>query len=248
MVNVAPMRGTHHGHPCGTHEVKRNDSVWPVFLVDGEGVSEQIVSECGHFFETQDGFSTEERDVGTMESRVKWVAFGLIALFVAGCANGPVPAHRTHPDGQAAFDYLKELEGRWVVQGGQEGPFGWEFDVTSRGSVVVERLKVGTDTEMTTVYHLDNGTLVGAHYCQLGNQPRLTAVDTDAEEDLHFVCDGDVASTGSHAELHMHGVHFEKDGERLSIWMDMLENGEVAFQTSYDLVRAISGSAPDAAK
>lgn len=124
-----------------------------------------------------------------------------------------------------------------MVQGGEEGPFGWEFDVTSRGGVVVEQLKVGAPTEMATVDHLEDGTLVASHYCQLGNQPRLTAVTSEAEGDLHFVCDGDVGSTESHAELHMHGGHFQKKGDSLLIWMDMLENGEVAFQTTYELVR-----------
>jgi hypothetical protein len=63
-------------------------------------------------------------------------------------------------------------------------------------------------------------------------------VTSEGEGDLQFVCDGDVASTESHAELHMHGVHFEKRGDNILIWMDMFENGEVAFRTSYRLVRA----------
>lgn len=164
----------------------------------------------------------------------------LIVLSLATAASAQAPAHEPHPNGQAAFEFLKGLEGRWVVDGGDEGTFGWEFDVTSKGSVIVERLKVGTLTEMTTVYHLDNDTLVAAHYCQLGNQPRLSAVKSksEAEGDLYFVCDGNVASTESHAELHMHGVHFKDNGDSLSIWMDMVKNDEVAFQTSYELVRA----------
>lgn len=162
----------------------------------------------------------------------------VIAVSLAAFAAGADPVNSAHPEGDAALDYLRGLQGRWVVQGGDEGPFGWEFDVTSREGVVVERLKVGTPTEMATVYHLDDGTLVASHYCQLGNQPRLTAVKSEAEGDLHFVCDGDVGSTESHAELHMHGVHFQKKGDSLLIWMDMLENGEVAFQTTYELVRA----------
>jgi hypothetical protein len=159
-------------------------------------------------------------------------AFSLTAL--AADADSVTVAH---PEGAGALDYLRGLRGRWEVQGGDEGPFGWEFDVTSRGGVIVERLKVGTPTEMATVYHLDDGALVASHYCQLGNQPRLTAVTSEAEGDLHFLCDGDVGGTESHAELHMHGVHFQKKGDGLLIWMDMLENGELAFQTSYELVR-----------
>ena len=172
-------------------------------------------------------------------SKLKGVVFGVILLSFAASASAQSPAYEAHPDGQVAFDYLKELEGQWVADGGAEGSFGWEFDVTSKGSVVVERLQVGADTEMTTVYHLDKGTLVGAHYCQLGNQPRLTAVkaESKAEGDLHFVCDGDVASTESHTALHMHGVHFQKNGDSLTVWMDMYKNDEIAFKTSYELVR-----------
>jgi hypothetical protein len=175
---------------------------------------------------------------------MKSAVLGSILILLAACAASPAPAQAPQADGRAALDYLRELEGQWVVQGGNEGPFGWEFDVTSRGGVVVERLKVGTSTEMTTIYHLDDGTLIGTHYCQLGNQPRLTAVNAEAEEDLHFVCDGAVGSAESHAELHMHGVHFQAKGDSLLVWMDMFENGEVAFQTSYELVRAHPASTP----
>jgi hypothetical protein len=129
-------------------------------------------------------------------------------VVVLTLAGTPSTMQARSPDGQAGLDYLKGLEGRWVVAGGEEGRFGWEFDVTSRGSVVVERLKVGTPTEMTTIYYLEGGKLNAAHYCQLKNQPRLTAVATEAEGELHFVCNGHVGNTESHAELHMHGVHF----------------------------------------
>ncbi len=124
-----------------------------------------------------------------------------------------------------------------MVNGGKEGKFGWEFDITSRGSIIIERLKVGTPTEMTTIYHLENDRLLGDHYCQLGNQPHLSAVNMDVEGDLHLICDGHVGSTQSHAELHMHAVHFQKKGDSIRVWMDMFENGKVAFQTSYTLVR-----------
>lgn len=137
-----------------------------------------------------------------------------IGMILTALAASPEPVNSAPRDSEAAFDYLRGLQGRWVVQGGDEEPFGWEFDVTSRGGAVVERLKVGTPTEMATVYHLDDGTLVASHYCQLGNQPRLTAVKSKAEGDLHFLCDGDVGSAESHAELHMHGVHFQKKGRR----------------------------------
>jgi hypothetical protein len=140
-------------------------------------------------------------------------------------------------DAKVALNYLKGLEGNWQVDGGEEGVFGWEFDVTARGNVIIERLKVGTPTEMTTVYNIDQGILKGSHFCQLQNQPNLIAVESDVEGDLHFLCDGNVGNTKSHDDLHMHGVHFQKENDKLWIWMDMEENGKLAFETRYQLTR-----------
>ena len=65
---------------------------------------------------------------------------------------------------------------------------------------------------------------------------------------MHLSIDGDVGGTESHAELHMRGVHFMVNSDSLRAWMDMLENGEVAFQTSYVLVRGDSADAPDGSR
>jgi hypothetical protein len=164
-------------------------------------------------------------------------ALTLAILSLGACASNRAAAIHPHPDSQAALEYLKALEGQWVVQGGTEGPLGWKFGVTSRDGVVVERLKVGAPTEMTTVYHLADGSLFANHFCQLANQPRLTAVSSQADGDLHFLCNGDVGNTQSHDELHMHGVHFKKHVDTMTIWMDMFKDGEVAFETSYTIIR-----------
>lgn len=171
---------------------------------------------------------------GRFRNAVLWLA----VLSLAACASNRGPRAAPHPDGEAALEYLKGLEGTWTVNGGDEGIFGWQFDVTARGGVVVERLKKGTSTEMATVYHLEGDTLVGNHFCQLGNQPRLTAVVSSVDGDLHFLCDGAVTSAASHGDLHMHGVHFKKTAEGVVIWMDMHRDGDFAFETRYSLVRA----------
>jgi hypothetical protein len=162
----------------------------------------------------------------------------LTVVAIAAFTSKPAPASTPSLVGQAAFDFLKGLEGQWVAREGEGGQSGWEFDVTSRGSVVVERLRVGTPAEMTTVYYLDDGELIAAHYCQLKNRPHLTAVSTTADGDLHLACNGRVGNTQSHAELHMHGVHFQRRGDSLLIWMDMFENDEAAYHAAFELVRA----------
>ena len=41
--------------------------------------------------------------------------------------------------------------------------------------------------------------------------------------------------TQSHDELHMHGVHFRKEDNKVVIWMDMMEKGKISFETKYTL-------------
>lgn len=40
----------------------------------------------------------------------------------------------------------------------------------------------------------------------------------------------------------MHGVHFKKKANSLLIWMDMVENGELAFETKYELFKVIDST------
>ena len=166
----------------------------------------------------------------------------LLIIFISfcGCTNKESETKNHLTDTKAAINYLKGLEGKWIVQGGEEGIFGWEFDLTSRDGVIIERLKKGTPTEMITIYNLDNGILRANHFCQLQNQPNLTAVTSGNEGGLHFLCNGRVGNTKSHDELHMHGVHFQKNDSSLIIWMDMYKNGKIDFETRYELFRTDS--------
>ena len=169
--------------------------------------------------------------------RIYYFAISLIVICITASTSTQSQSHSPLPDTETGINYRKGREGKWIVQGGKEGVFGWEFDLTSREGVIIERLKVGTPTEMLTVYNLDDGILLANHFCQLQNQPNLTAVTSETEGDLHFLCNGQVGNTKSHNELHMHGVHFQKEDLNLIIWMDMYENGEGALETREELTR-----------
>lgn len=171
----------------------------------------------------------------TKKLSILYLVFGIIFLFNTGCTNDQTEVSITLQDTETAINYLRRLDGKWIVQGGKEGIFAWEFDLTSRDGVIIERLKKGTPTEMLTIYNLDDGILRANHFCQLQNQPNLTAVTTEIEGDLHFRCNGQVGNTKSHDELHMHGVHFQKKDSSLVIWMDMYKNGKIDFETKYEL-------------
>lgn len=78
-------------------------------------------------------------------------------------------------DFMAAFDRLKSLEGTWDEAPWSVGEDGRvvQYRLTGRGSALIEEY-VG-DPPMTTVYHLDGDNLRLTHYCNAGNQPRMTA-------------------------------------------------------------------------
>ncbi len=44
-------------------------------------------------------------------------------------------------------------------------------------------------------------------------------------------------NTRSHDELHIYGIHFQKNDSSLIIWMDMYKNGSIDFETRYELFR-----------
>lgn len=170
-------------------------------------------------------------------SLLRSLVLSLILANAIGCSNEKSNFQNNPIDTEVAFNYLKSLEGKWIFQDGKEGIFGWEFELTSRNGVIVEHLKKGAPTEMLTIYNLDKEILRANHFCQLQNQPVLKAVNSEIEGDLHFICNGQVGNTTSHDELHMHGVHFQKNDTSLIIWMDMYENGKVDFETKYELFR-----------
>ena len=168
--------------------------------------------------------------------RVSLTIVGLLLLSVF--SNSVIAQQDSAENKSEGLEYLKGLEGKWVVQNEKEGTFDWDFYVTSKGGVVIERLKIGTPTEMTTTYFIVDGKLHATHFCQLQNQPHLSESESDMEGDLHFSCDGNVGNTKSHDELHLHGVHYKKEGESVVVSMEMFKHGEVVGRPVYTLNKA----------
>lgn len=108
---------------------------------------------------------------------------------------------------RAAFAQLQRFEGTWEGRVGRSdtlpSPAEVAFFVTAQGTAVVERMIIDDPVEMVSVYHLDRGRLVMAHYCAAGNQPRMLLGRASRGDSLRFIFAGGT-SLDAARDLHMH--------------------------------------------
>ena len=95
----------------------------------------------------------------------------------------------------------------------------WSFRVSAGGSAVLETLFVGTEHEMLTVYHMEDGELVLTHYCALGNQPHMHAA-ADAPEGTIVFDATHVGNLGDESNQAMKEgrMTFNEDGTISTLW------------------------------
>lgn len=104
------------------------------------------------------------------------------------------------PSPAAQFERIRSWEGRWQVA---EAP-GLQivFELTARGTAMVERWETAAGLHSMTVYHLDGDAVVATHYCPQGNQPRLESGGA-SEGEVRFafrdVTDLDAGESHAHA-------------------------------------------------
>jgi hypothetical protein len=113
--------------------------------------------------------------------------FSLCVLLCAAlAAQEKHPPARTTP----AFDQLKSLAGHWEGKDSSGTPAKVTYEVISNGSVVMEHLQPGTESEMVTMYSLEGDRIVATHYCAVGNQPTMQTAPLSAatgKYDFSFV-------------------------------------------------------------
>lgn len=137
------------------------------------------------------------------------------------------------------LEILKSLEGRWegsTTPGDPEAVV--TYMVTSGGTAVVETLFPGTRREMMTVYHDDpNGQLVMTHYCNAGNQPLLSLVDSSGDQ-LRFELSPNDRTIDVENEWHAHGLTLTvgEDGTLAHDWR-YWNNGERQGGRKIELVK-----------
>jgi hypothetical protein len=113
------------------------------------------------------------------------------------CEQREAQTERNEAARKHLLDSVAALEGRWWMEG-EEGHDYIEFEVTSGGSVVRERMFPGQPHEMTNMYSLDGNVLVMTHYCGAGNQPHMRARELgDGSLAFEAFAVGDLASPDS---------------------------------------------------
>lgn len=111
-----------------------------------------------------------------------------VAKFIGGAllclvSVGALSAGEESPDRD--FETLKSLVGVWQKEGGNSD-FYITFELTAKGSVLVENWHYKNALHSSTVYHLDGDAIIATHYCPQGNQPRLRQQKNAGAQPLAF--------------------------------------------------------------
>ncbi len=118
----------------------------------------------------------------------KLLIFSSLALTITSSAYANTsesqPPSPPKDTSSADLNRIKSLAGKWSTTTSMFGKDNEtryvEYEVTSNGSAVLERIFPGTPEEMISVYYDDNdGKLAMTHYCIMRNRPTLKAVSSN---------------------------------------------------------------------
>ena len=139
----------------------------------------------------------------------------------------------------AEFARMKTLVGTWkgkadMGQGLME--FTVEYRLVAGGSVLEERIFVGTPKEMVTMYHDQHGKLALTHYCMLGNRPTMVIKSSD-DKTLKFDFD-ETCGIDAKTEMHMHSLWISfNDADTITQNWRMFIDGKASEEHPFTLRR-----------
>ena len=132
------------------------------------------------------------------------------------------------------------MVGNW--KGTQDTPDGKEdvtveYNLSSAGTILTEKLMPGTPHEMFSIYHGDTNRVLMTHYCAFGNQPRMKMVKTNRPNTYKFVyMDG--TSIRSIKDPHMHQLTLTMlNKNHITHEWVFYENGKPAQTVTFNLKR-----------
>lgn len=175
--------------------------------------------------------------------------FTLLAL-APGCTNVRESMGIHHADinmSRSQFDLIKSLEGEWTGKAegdGETHDVVIRYRVTAGGTAVEETMSPGEEHEMITMYHMDGPRLMLTHYCAAGNQPRMVAMNWEADSKIHTIRFGfsDATNLISKQTGHMHDMVMVIDGpDKVSETWTYFQDGVAGHQAKFDMTRKSGG-------
>jgi len=149
----------------------------------------------------------------------KLISLCIVSLLMGSTSsiNGGEKMNMEPYQGSEAFEKIKSLVGNWEGTSpmSKEGEtLRVKFDLTSNGSAVIETSFPGMPHEMVSVYHDEDGKLVMTHYCSLGNQPKMSLMNSKGESIV--LSDTKSSHKRLRKETHMHALTLTmKDSNKL---------------------------------
>jgi hypothetical protein len=160
-----------------------------------------------------------------------------LALAAIGLA---VLAGRAHPQSDSAtraFDRLKALAGTWEADSPAGGKLTDTIVLVSQGTAIEETIGTPEENEVS-LYTRNPGRIVMTHYCALtasGNQPRLEASVTAANQNefvFSFVSAANL-SNPAHAHMHRMVLHLQDSGRFTEAWTKRENGKDTIFTLSF---------------
>jgi hypothetical protein len=107
------------------------------------------------------------------------IALVTTAFVVGMCfaGSGMAPMSKTLPE----FEKMKSLVGEWQGKSSDGTTAKVTYALVSDNSALMEKLVMGGESEMVTMYHPDGDHLMMTHYCSAHNQPRMRSQRVPAE-------------------------------------------------------------------
>ncbi|MBM3880268.1 MAG: hypothetical protein FJ387_11200 [Verrucomicrobia bacterium] len=160
-------------------------------------------------------------------------------LFLASALGLSAAEPQKPKPSSAAFERLKTLVGTWTGKADMgEGPVDltMQYRLLAAGSVLEERVFVGTPNEMVTMYYDQGGKLALTHYCVLGNRPSMLLKSADAKT-LKFDFDP-TCGINPREESHMHAMTITfNDADTITTSCQAIMNGQPAPEHAVTLKR-----------
>ena len=165
-------------------------------------------------------------------------------------ACGTLPSQSVKAEDVAAaskqYDKIMSLEGDWFlvdaseldeVSATEQGEPFVTYAISSAGNSVVEKLFAGQESEMTTVYYMEDGALSMAHYCSIGNRPYMTAVSSQDEDIVFELVRVDNMSDVN--DLHISGlwIEFLSENEMIAHWSSTQDQKPNEMASNFRVIR-----------